>query len=111
VHPDFVVATEMLPVPKTADLTTRQINGGRCVWCGVTAKVRLGPRLAVVDGELLRWHPSGCRRCARREAGTAYDEHIRNCARCTRLSHSRLLHCDDAQALHELAHQAPASDR
>lgn len=102
--PAFVVPTEMIPVPKVVGLSLWQIEGASCVWCAVKAKVGLGPRLAVVDGELLQWWPKCCLRCVKREAGTTYDEHIRRCQICT-----PQVYCVEARALYALTLQAPAS--
>ncbi|MGW7130938.1 hypothetical protein ACWGIA_21730 [Streptomyces bobili] len=51
----------------------------------------------MVKGELLRWEPSSCRRCLRREAKRVYNIHIGVCARCTHRDY-----CPDSRALYEL---------
>ncbi|MFD9394796.1 hypothetical protein ACFWBB_29880 [Streptomyces sp. NPDC060000] len=95
---DFVNAAEILPVPKAAGLPSERIEGKRCVWCGGTASMDLGPRLSVITGVLKRWEPRGCRSCARREAGRVHDIHITTCARCTHRDY-----CPDSNALYALA--------
>jgi hypothetical protein len=98
VHPDYVSAVSMLPVPKAAGMPAERVEGKRCVWCGGPASIELGPRLSVIDGTLKRWEPRSCRSCARREAGRVYDVHITRCARC---SHGD--YCPDSHALYTLA--------
>ncbi|GGW81294.1 hypothetical protein [Streptomyces galilaeus] len=96
-HPGFVRAPELLPTPKAADLPAERLAGTRCVWCGGAATDALSARVSVVKGELLRWEPSSCRRCLRREAKRVYNIHIGVCARCTHRDY-----CPDSRALYEL---------
>jgi hypothetical protein len=97
VHPDFADPIAMLPMPRAADLPYEQIEGERCVWCGGKPKVDLGPRISVINGALLRWHPRACRECVREEAGKVHETHIRTCAYCT-----PACYCMDARALYQL---------
>lgn len=102
-NPGFINALEMLPAPKAADPTRPHGRAarGRCIWCGKTATLSLGPRLTVIDGGLYRWTPHACEPCARREAGHAHTAHRGMCARCTPTEH-----CPDSRALYRLALEA-----
>jgi hypothetical protein len=97
VHPGFVRAPELLPVPKAADLPAERLSGKLCVWCGKAATDDLGARVSVVKGRLLRWEPRSCLPCLRREAKRVYNIHITVCARCTHRDY-----CLDSKALFEL---------
>ncbi|MCT9084113.1 hypothetical protein [Streptomyces fulvoviolaceus] len=101
-------AAEMLPAPKTADLTPKRISGTVCVWCGKTPQVALGIRLSVIGDALSRWWPRACQPCAAREAARVHAIHLTTCARCTHRDY-----CPDAHALHSLAsaHLVPARPR
>lgn len=104
VHPAFVDAHQMLPLPRFKTLPATRTSGKRCVWCGATATVPLGPRLSTHNGTLHRWNPRSCDPCTRREAARVYQLHIRSCARC-----APRLYCEDARALHELSTASPVS--
>jgi hypothetical protein len=97
VHPGFVNAVEMLPMPRAVGLPIERIEGERCVWCGGAAAFNLGPRLSTLDGTLHSWRPKGCSACTRQEGRRVFQLHIRNCARCCRTQY-----CPDARALHAL---------
>ncbi|WP_406157008.1 hypothetical protein [Streptomyces canus] len=103
-NPGFVVAVEMLPMPKAARLSEAQLGGRHCPWCAGPPKVSLGARLSVAGGGLLRWKPRACEECTQKEAGRVYNLHIRTCARCT-----PLVRCADARALHALSKGASAT--
>lgn len=105
-NPGFVVAVEMLPMPKAAVLSEAQFGGKQCPWCGGFPEISLGVRLSVASGALLRWKPRACRDCTRKEAARVHGLHVRTCARCT-----AMVQCQDARALHALAEEAPASGR
>lgn len=98
-HPDFVSAVEMLPMPAGAQHDLAKFEGLACAWCSAkpSPALKLGPRVSPVHGKLERWHPVGCRRCVRLEAVRVYGTHIRSCARC---SHGE--YCLDSRALHSL---------
>jgi hypothetical protein len=99
-HPGFVNATEMLPVPRAAGLTRDQVEGKVCVWCGGSPDdhIDLGPRISVVRGKLQRWFPRACQACTGRNAIRVYRLHIGTCARCSHRDY-----CPDSAALHALA--------
>lgn len=105
-NPGFVVAVEMLPIPKAVSFSEDQLAGRCCLWCGGHPEIALGVRLSVACGALLRWKPRACQECTRKEAARVYALHVRTCARCT-----PMVRCQDARALHDLAHQVPASAR
>lgn len=96
----FVNAAEMLPLPKSAHLGIKKLDGKVCVWCGKkpSPPVKLGPRIRPVEGSLLQWFPVGCRPCAGAKAIRVYQLHVRTCARCTHRDY-----CPDSQSLHDLA--------
>lgn len=96
----FVCATEMLPVPRVADLTREQVDGKACVWCRATPddRIDLGPRISPVAGTLKRWCPRACQSCTGREAVRVHRLHTTTCARCVQRDY-----CPDCQALHALA--------
>ena len=101
-HPEFVGAVEMLPMPKLRTLTPEQIEGGACPWCGERLPdgtgMRLGPRIGVAGGGVERWFPRACRPCVGKTAARVHRLHTGACARC---SHGE--HCPDGRALHRLA--------
>lgn len=101
-HPDFVSAVEMLPMPADARYDLSRFEGAACAWCGCRPSpvVKLGTRTSVVHGKLEVWHPVGCRRCVRLEAVRVYEVHVRACARC---SHGE--YCPDSLALHKLGQE------
>ena len=73
---------ELLPLPKTADLSDAQRRGVNCVWCGIvltpdTAR-DLGQR-PTAEGVIF---PRGCPSCVRSEAVRVHNVHSRNCTRC-----------------------------
>lgn len=93
-----VDGVEMLPMPKAAGLARKRINGTVCVWCGSTPTMPLGPRLSVIRGKLLRWHPQACQPCVSKEAARVYRLHGDTCARCSHHDY-----CQDLSLLHALA--------
>lgn len=97
-HPDFVVATEMLAVPQRHTRTTTQADGTACVWCGDPPDVSLGPRLGVADGDLYRWLPHACHTCVSQQAARVHQAHRGSCYRCTPWEH-----CPDSRALYTLS--------
>lgn len=105
-HPGYVIATEMLPMPKATTLSEAQLGGRHCPWCGGRPAMALGVRLSVANGALLRWKPRACRACTQEEAARVHRLHVQTCARCT-----PMVQCQDARALHALSTQAPASGR
>lgn len=97
-HPDFVRAPELLPVPRPDRIHPEQAAGRACVWCAHEATISLGTRLTTRLGSVDTWAPRACHGCAAREAGRVLAIHIANCYRCR--SRDR---CLDAQALRRLA--------
>jgi hypothetical protein len=90
-------------MPKDHTLTKGQINGATCVWCAKQLDdtgLRLGPRIRVADGGIVRWLPRACRPCVGIEAARVYQIHIRICARCSHRDY-----CPDSRALHKLAEE------
>ncbi|MFE4051253.1 hypothetical protein [Streptomyces sp. YIM B13518] len=102
-HPGYVRAPEMLPVPRPDRIRPEQADGHMCVWCDQEPTVDLGPRLSTHTGALHRWRPRACRPCAVREAGRVLTIHTDRCGRCRQRGD-----CPDARALHRLA-TAPRS--
>lgn len=97
-HPGFIDAPGMLPVPKRISPTPEQAAGHCCVWCGGAADVDLGTRLRITDEGLDRWSPRACTPCVHGEAEKAHAIHRATCARCTKWEH-----CHDSRALLALA--------
>lgn len=99
-HPDFVNAVELLPMPAGAQHDLAKFEGTACAWCSVKPSLvlKLGPRVSPVQGKLERWHPIGCRPCVRLEAARVYAIHVRSCARCSHRDY-----CLDSRALLRLA--------
>ncbi len=97
-HPDYVVAAELLAVPRPHTRTAAQADGTVCVWCGDTPDVSLGPRIGVRRGVLYRWLPHACHTCAGRQAARVHQAHRDACFRCTPLEH-----CPDSRALYVLS--------
>jgi len=95
---DSVCATEMLPVPRAADLGAEQVDGAACVWCGKAPDIGIGLRISVFTGTLRRWLPRACHACVGSQAVRVYRLHISSCARCSHRDY-----CPDSRALHELA--------
>lgn len=108
VHPDFVRASEMLPVPRPDRIRPEQADGSACVWCGQPPAVDLGSRLSTHTGALHRWNPRACQACAAEQAGRVLGIHTGQCARCRQRDR-----CPDARALRDLAtsSQLPAPVR
>ncbi|MGW1532350.1 hypothetical protein [Streptomyces aureus] len=103
-HPDFVNAVEMLPMPRVRSLTPEQIEGAACPWCAIhvdgDAGLRLGPRIGVTGSGIARWFPRACRPCVGKAAARVYRLHVRTCARCSHRDY-----CPDSKALHALAQE------
>lgn len=101
-HPDFVTAVELLPMPKLRGLTPEQVEGGACPWCGTRVQqgtgMSLGPRIGVTVGGIQRWIPRACRPCVGSQAARVHRLHIRTCASCSHRDY-----CADSRALHRLA--------
>lgn len=105
-HPDFVKATEMLPMPRLRDLSEAQVQGKQCVWCAGLSTFDLGSRLSTLNGGLHPWRPRGCAACTRSEARRVFRNHIRSCARC-----NPTRYCVDAQALYALGFPGAKPER
>lgn len=97
VHPGYVRAAELLPLPRRERVRPDQAEGRECVWCDQPPTIDLGPRISAHEGGLHRWRPGACRACAGREAARVLNIHVTNCQRC------RAGGCSDARALHQLA--------
>lgn len=99
-HPGFLDAAVMLPVPLIHSRREDQRAGKACVWCGHrrAALMPLGPRVSADHGLLTRWEPKACAACMHLQANRVLRIHVRVCARCPRLGY-----CEDAGALHALA--------
>jgi hypothetical protein len=97
-HPGFIRAPELLPVPRPDRVRSEQAAGTVCVWCDQPPTVDLGPRLSTGDGALHRWHPRACLDCTGREAARVYGVHVTTCGRCRQQGD-----CPDARALHRLS--------
>jgi hypothetical protein len=99
VHPDFVRAPELLPVPRPDRIRPEQAAGRLCVWCGESEPtVGLGSRLTTRLGAVDTWAPRACQPCAAREAARVLAIHVTNCYRCCVRDG-----CADARALRQLA--------
>jgi hypothetical protein len=99
VHPDFVRAVELLPVPRPDRIHPEQAAGRACVWCGEgEPSVSLGARLTTRLGAVNSWAPRSCEACAVREAARVLAIHVTNCYRCCVRDG-----CADARALRRLA--------
>lgn len=98
VHPDFVRAPELLPVPRPDRVHPEQAAGRACVWCAAEPTVPLGTRLTTRLGTVASWAPRACDSCASREAARVLTIHVKNCHLCR--SRDR---CPDARAFRELA--------
>ncbi|MDQ1037288.1 hypothetical protein QFZ75_003704 [Streptomyces sp. V3I8] len=102
-HPGFVDAAGMLPVPKIHTRREDQREGRACVWCGhrQATLAPLGPRLSADHGLLTRWTPQACSVCIHLHANRVLQIHVGICQECTRMTY-----CPDARALHALASTA-----
>ena len=97
-HPGFVRAPELLPVPRPDPIHPEQVAGRACVWCAGEPTIPLGTRLTARLGRVGSWAPTACQDCAALEAGRVHAIHVRSCYRC-RAGDS----CPDARALRHLA--------
>jgi hypothetical protein len=99
-HPGYIRAPELLPVPRPDRIRPEQEAGTRCVWCRRTRElpVDLGPRLSTHTGAVRRWRPRACQPCAAREAARVFTIHTDKCARCVHRDW-----CPDARALYDLS--------
>ncbi|MER7738907.1 hypothetical protein ABTX34_11370 [Streptomyces sp. NPDC096538] len=98
VHPGFVCAPELLPVPRPDRVHPEQAAGRACVWCGKEPTIDLGTRLSTHTGAVQSWAPRACQPCAAREAARVLAIHVTNCHRCRGRDG-----CPDARALRQLA--------
>lgn len=97
-HPRFVRAPELLPVPRPDQIHPEQTAGRACVWCEAEPTIDLGTRMTTRLGAVVSWAPRACQPCAAREAARVLSIHVRSCYRCC--VHDR---CPDARALRKLA--------
>ncbi|MFF5801580.1 hypothetical protein [Streptomyces albogriseolus] len=98
VHPGYVRAPELLPVPRPDHIHPEQAAGRACVWCAAEPTIGLGTRMTTRLGAVVSWAPRSCQPCAAREAARVLAIHARSCYRCC--VHDR---CPDARALRQLA--------
>jgi hypothetical protein len=107
VHPDFVRAPELLPVPRPDRIRPEQAAGRLCVWCGESEPtVGLGSRLTTRLGAVDTWAPRACQPCAASEAARVLAIHVTNCYRCCVRDG-----CADARALRQLADSRSRPER
>jgi hypothetical protein len=97
-HPGFVRAVELLPVPRPDHIHPDQAAGSACVWCGKEPTVGLGSRLTTRLGTVNAWAPRACQPCAASEAARVLAIHVTSCYRCCCRDR-----CADARALRQLA--------
>ncbi len=98
VHPGYVRAPELLPVPRPDRIHPEQAAGRACVWCTAEPTIGLGTRMTTRLGKVDTWAPRACDGCAARQAARVLTIHVKNCYRCRERDG-----CLDARALRQLA--------
>lgn len=106
-HETASEATRHLPVPDLNTLSTQQVRGTACVWCGVTLAPATAVDLTPRRVRRLDWHhtifPRGCRTCMSTQTQKAADSHAGMCESCVDHAFADgAPPCDTAQTLRRL---------